>query len=239
MRVGAENERSKFNNCVHLPLSPLWNILLYSCCFVAHQHATPMWTAWRQGRAPFATGDDYVVGVICATIPWATPSVSTVRALLLVSIKKLHLGLCRCSRELLLIFGILLDRSLLSTYIFFVSMPRPKKTWFYPQKTFVDSLLRNAKQMSKSSATKLVQQIQGNTHDEMRPLGESEGKKSDILCQYANHSRTEAATHLSLPIGGPRACLLQVRARLCWVTVWNNYCKRWGWLRVGYIYFFV
>ena len=65
-------------------------------------------------------GTTTLLAFICATIPWATPSSSIVRALLLVSIKKLHLGLCRCSREQFLTFGIVLDRSLLRKHLSFL-----------------------------------------------------------------------------------------------------------------------
>lgn len=95
---------------------------------------------------------------------------------------------------------ILKKKSCFWTHIFSVSMPRQKqKTWFYPKKRSLTRCF--AMQISKSSATKLVQQIQGNTHDEMRPLGDSEGKKSGILCYHANHSTAEAAAHFSLLIG--------------------------------------
>lgn len=66
-------------------------------------------------------------------------------------------------------------------HIFSVSMPwQNQKTWHSPKKRSLTRCF--AMQISKASATKLVKQIQGSTHDEMRPLGDGEGKKSGILC---------------------------------------------------------
>lgn len=106
------------------------------------------------------------------------------------------------------------------TFFLFPCLDRIKKL-DNPQKN--ERLVASQWKFPKFSATKLVKQIHGNTRDEMRPLGDSEGKRSGILRRHANHSTAETA-HLSLPIGGPRACLVQVGARLCWVSVWNNYC---------------
>ena len=38
------------------------------------KHATPMWIAWRQGSVPIHRGKTMLLAVICASKPWATPS---------------------------------------------------------------------------------------------------------------------------------------------------------------------
>ena len=52
-----------FINCVSLPQSSLWNIVLYPCCFVAHLDMS-LPCGLPEGKAvPLLPPDDYVVGL--------------------------------------------------------------------------------------------------------------------------------------------------------------------------------